>query len=215
MITIDGRSAGSAASPFDIVVLAASRGGIRVHMAILHALPAAFPAAVVVVQHRGDGAPDRLPAILGLRSPLEVTAARLGEPVLPGTVYVAAARQQLVVEHGRFAYMHSRQSRCLADPLLFSVAEAYGSRSIAVILSGGLHDGAAGAMAVKRAMGRVIVQDSATSEDFGMPRSALATGCVDFALPPAAIASSLISLTMVPGAAAFMRVPMPSWATSF
>jgi two-component system chemotaxis response regulator CheB len=99
-----------------------------------------------------------------------------------------------------------------ADPLLASAAGAFGDRMIAVVLSGRLRDGAAGSQAVKLAGGRVLVQDEATSECFGMPSATLGTGCADFVLPLGMLGPALTALVMTPGAAAWLRVPMPSWA---
>ncbi len=56
------------------------------------------------------------------------------------------------------------------------------------------HDGATGAQAVKRAGGRVIVQDEPTSEFFGMPKSAIDAGQVDQILPWDRIAPALLAL---------------------
>jgi two-component system chemotaxis response regulator CheB len=70
---------------------------------------------------------------------------------------------------------------------------------IAVVLSGRLDDGAAGVVEVKRAGGRVLVQNQATAECFGMPGAAIATGCVDFVLPVGRIAPALVALVMAPG----------------
>ena len=48
--------------------------------------------------------------------------------------------------------------------------------------------------AVKLSGGIVIAQDEATSESFGMPSSAIATGCVDRVLPLPEIGPALVAL---------------------
>ncbi len=103
-------------------------------------------------------------------------------------------------------------ARCAADPLCASVAAAFGPRTIGVVLSSALDDGAAGAQAIKRVGGRVLVQDPATAAATGMPTAAIATGCVDFVLAPEEIGAALVALVMAPGAAQLFRVPVPSWA---
>jgi two-component system chemotaxis response regulator CheB len=198
---------------FDLVVVAASQGGLAVYRRILAALPPEFPAAVVVVQHRVASAPDVLARLLSRDTRLAVQPAQAGERPRSGTVQVAPAnRQLLLTAAGTFALAELEDGVALADPLLISAAAAFGPRTLAVILSGRLHDGAAGAQAVKQAGGRVLVQDQASAEWFGMPSAAIATGCVDFVLPADTIASALIALTMAPGAAAWLRVPLPAWA---
>jgi two-component system chemotaxis response regulator CheB len=49
-------------------------------------------------------------------------------------------------------------------------------------------------LAIKKHGGIVIAQDEATSECFGMPKAAIATGKVDLVLPVQAIASTLVNL---------------------
>jgi two-component system chemotaxis response regulator CheB len=51
-----------------------------------------------------------------------------------------------------------------------------------------------GVQAIKKMGGTVIAQDEATSEFFGMPRTAIQTGTVDFILPLPDIAPALITL---------------------
>ena len=200
---------------FDLVVLAASQGGLAASRQILAALPQEFPAAVIMLQHRPPSAPDRLPALFARHVSLPVNPVEPGQLPQPGTVYVAPADRQLRLDpQGRFAPAELEDRLALADPLLCSAATAVGARAIAVVLSGRLKDGAAGVQAVKRAGGRVLVQDQASAECFDMPSAAIATGCVDFILPLATIAPALITLAMAPGAAAWLQVPVPPWAPS-
>jgi two-component system, chemotaxis family, protein-glutamate methylesterase/glutaminase len=198
---------------FDLVVIAASQGGRAAYQRILAALPAEFPAAVVVLQHRAARQRDVLAGLLARETPLAVEPARAGARPQAGTVHVApAGRQLLLTREGSFALTDADGGWPLADPLLASAAAAYGPRTIAVVVSGRLRDGAAGVRSVKRAGGRVLVQDQATAECFGMPGAAIATGCVDFVLPVQILGPALVALVMAPGAAAWLRVPVPSWA---
>lgn len=197
------------------MVVAASQGGPAAYRQVLRALPREFPAAVVVMQHRGRQPSDHLPRILARQIQLPVRPAEPGQRPQAGTVYVAPADCQLLLDPaGRFAMAELETRLAAGDPLLSSAAVAVGPRMIAVVLSGRLADGAAGVQAVKRAGGRVLVQDQATAECFGMPSAAIATGCVDFVLPLAIVAPALITLAMAPGAAAWLQVPVPSWAPS-
>lgn len=106
---------------------------------------------------------------------------------------------------------HARPS---GNVLFSSVAEHFGPRALAVVLSGRLSDGADGVRMIKRRGGRVLVQERRTADAADMPAAALATGCVDFALPPKHIARALVALTMVSGAADHFRVPVPPWAVA-
>jgi two-component system chemotaxis response regulator CheB len=211
----------SAAAPyaaFDIVAVAASTGGLEAYRRLLSRLPSGFPAALVAVQHRSPAHDDLTPLLLRRHGALDVESAVHGAPLRLGTIHVAPADRQLVVDgDGRLSLDTPRDgvfplARCAADPLFASVAAAFGRRAIAVVLSGALNDGASGARAVKRGGGRVLVQDPATAAAAGMPNAAIATGCVDFVLPPEEIAAALVALVMAPGAAQLFRVPVPSWA---
>jgi two-component system, chemotaxis family, protein-glutamate methylesterase/glutaminase len=198
---------------FDLVVIAASQGGLAAYRRILAKLPKEFPAAVIVLQHRAVHKRDVLAGLLAHGTPLAVEPARAGARPRAGTVHVAPAdRQLLLTAEGTFTLADPPPRGPLADPLLASAAAACGPRTIAVVVSGRLRDGAGGVQAVKRAGGRVLVQDQATAECFGMPGAAIATGCADFVLPVEILASALVALVMTPGAAAWLRVPVPPWA---
>jgi two-component system chemotaxis response regulator CheB len=147
------------------------------------------------VQHRSPVGPSLLPRILARRTPLAVKLASEGEELRPGTVYLAPADQHLVIEaRRRLAFTDGRRIRFVrssANPLLESAAEVLGGRVIAVVLTGGGADATDGVQAVKAAGGVVIAQDRATSQVFGMPRSAIETGAVDYVLPLDEIAPTL------------------------
>lgn len=196
---------------FDAVALAASTGGLPALAAVLGVLPADFPAPILVVQHRAADWGDRLPAYLARRTALRVVPMQDGELLEPATVYVAPAQRQAVIVDGLTASFGPAR-RCRADELFASLAAVTGARTIGAVLTGRLDDGAAGAQAIKALGGRVLVQDRATSEEFGMPAAAIATGCVDLVLPLERIGHALVSLVMWPGAADLLRVPPAPWA---
>jgi len=210
-----GPSYPPAPPPFELVVIAASYGGIQACDALLSRLPADFPACVVIAQHLPATAMERFRFSLDSRCRLPVHMARGGAPVTGGAVYLAPAVNQLVVAPDRTLRLRSARTppvRCLADPLFESAAAVFGGGLIAVVLSGRLHDGSQGVRAVKAYGGRVLIQDPSTADASDMPTAALATGCCDFALPPDKIGDALTTLVMAPGAAEVFRVPLPPWA---
>ena len=87
-------------SGFDVVALAASAGGLNALTHVLAALPADFPAAVVVVQHLDPRHRSLMADILGRRTPLKVAQATHGERVQRGTVHVAPPDNHLLVVEG-------------------------------------------------------------------------------------------------------------------
>ena len=198
---------------FDVVVIAASWGGIAAVSTLLAALPADFPASILVVQHLSPRHVSHLDAVLARSAQIPVLWAQHEAALQPGTVVLAppdwlvrlTARRTLALAQDSKIHW----TRPAADPLFESVAAICGARAIGVVLTGLGQDGARGVQAIKGADGRVFVQDSSEADEASMPRAALATGCVDFALPVTTLANGLISLVMVPGAAALFRVQAP------
>jgi two-component system, chemotaxis family, protein-glutamate methylesterase/glutaminase len=201
------------APSFDLVIVAASYGGIGATIRVLAVLPPWFPAAVLVVQHRRPDR-DQLAPILSRRGPLPVDEALQGGVLTAGRVTVCPPGGQLGIGAGGVLTLDATAERCGADDLLVSGALAYGSRVIAAVLTGRQRDGAVGVAAVKAHGGRVIAQDRATSAAFEMPSAAIATGCVDYVLPLGAIASAISTLVCVPGAADLFSVRSGPWAAA-
>lgn len=146
-----------------IVLIASSAGGIEALTTVLGALPPAFPAPVVIVQHRSPTAHSILPAILARRTALRVREANTGDALEPGVVYIARADQHLTVtDLGVFAYEDGRRIRHVlssANPLFISVAGTFGAGTIGVVLSGSGSDATDGVQSIKARGGIVIAQN--------------------------------------------------------
>ncbi len=182
-----------------IIALAASAGGIQALGTLLSALPADFPAPLLIAQHLSPGRPNHLAAILGRSSALRVQDARQGDRLRAGRVYVAPCGTHLEVcpdeTLSLFAAPHVGLGRPSADRLFRSLADCAGERSIAVVLTGLGRDGSRGVRAVKASGGTTLAQDAPSSQFAAMPQSAAQTGCVDFVLPLTEIPQTLITLT--------------------
>jgi len=74
---------------FDVAAMAASAGGLTALSQILAALPANFPAAILVVQHLDPSHRSLMAEILSRRTPLKTQEAEEGNALNPGTVYIA------------------------------------------------------------------------------------------------------------------------------
>jgi two-component system chemotaxis response regulator CheB len=183
---------------YDVVAAAASAGGLKALSHVLSALPDDFPAAVVVVQHLDPRHRSLMADILSRRTRLEVKQAEEGDRLTPGTVYIAPPNKHLLVHPGGSLSLAQTELvhfvRPSADLLFESVAASFKHRAIAVVLTGTGSDGTMGVQAIKKMGGTVIAQDEATSEFFGMPNAAIATGAVDFVLPLKEIPSALAML---------------------
>lgn len=198
---IEGRGAMKEPSqrPSSVIAVASSAGGLKALTRLLADLPADLPAAIVIVQHLAPQHESKLAEILSRRCALRVVEAVEGMKLRKGLVATAPPDCHLLIDaEGTLSLSKAdavRFVRPSADVLFASVAAAFGTNAIAVVLTGTGSDGAAGSGAIKRAGGTVIVSDRATSEFFGMPNAAIATGHVDEILPLEQIAARLDALT--------------------
>ncbi len=183
---------------FDIVLIAASAGGLLAIGHVLGVLPSDFPLPIVIVQHLDPRHRSLMAEILDRRTPLRVQEATDGIKTLPSTVYVAPPDEHvLVVADGSLGLSHSdlvHFVRPSADLLFESGAGAFPGRSIGVVLTGTGSDGNMGVRAIAQTSGTVIAQDPQTAEFCGMPQAAIDTGCVDFVLDLDEIGPALLAL---------------------
>lgn len=188
----------STAPSFGLVAIASSAGGLRALSLLLSMLPVDFPAAIVIVQHLDPKHDSQMAHILGRRTSLQVKEARDGDHLAPGLVYVAPPDWHLLVNpDGTLSLSHMDPVhfvRPSADRLFESAAGSFKAKAIAVVLTGTGFDGGMGVRAIKGMGGTVIVQDEATSDFFGMPSAAIATGCADYILPLDKISGELMTL---------------------
>ncbi len=179
-----------------LVVIATSAGGLNAVGRVLAALPADFPAAIAVVQHRGLQHPELLVELLGKMTALPVRHARSGELLEPGVVYVCPPGMHMTAEYCLRLTEAPRINfvRPSADLMLRSAARTYGDRSVGVVLSGTGRDGAIGCLAIAQAGGTVIVQEASSCEFPGMPQAAAQLATPELVLPPEQIGAVLLQL---------------------
>jgi two-component system chemotaxis response regulator CheB len=77
------------------------------------------------------------------------------------------------------------------DPMFESIAEIYGARAIAVVLSGMGRDGSIGARAVAAAGAEIFAQDPENSVVWGMPGAVTEAGLTTAVLAPERIAQRI------------------------
>lgn len=175
----------------EIVVVAASAGGVETLTQLVAGLPEGLRAAVFVVLHLPESRPSMLPDILSRKGVLPAQAAVDGAPIEPGRIYVAVPGRHLTILPGKMQLSSGPREnghRPSADVLFSTAAKAYGGRVAGVVLSGADDDGAAGLAAIKRQGGVAIAQDPAEAMYPRMPQSALNSVPVDYCLPVREIA---------------------------
>lgn len=183
-------------APLRLVVVGASAGGVHALQALASALPADFPAALLVVLHVGSQ-PSILPQLLARRGPLPATHASAGELITAGHIHVAPPDHHLLVVGDRLRLSRGpkeHHSRPAIDPLFRSAALIMGPAVVGVVLTGRLDDGTAGLQAIKECGGIAVVQEPADAAEPSMPASALRYVQIDHCVPLAALAGLLTSL---------------------
>ena len=183
---------------FELIVIAASAGGLPALRTLLGTLPADFPLPIAIVLHLDPNHISLGAEILDRRTKLCVKQGVDGDVLRAGVVYLATPDAHLVIGPGGIVRLARTPRVHFLRPAadrLFETAAAVCGRVIAVVLTGSGTDGAAGVTAVKAAGGVVIAQDKGTSDFFGMPQAAIGTGAVDFILPLDEIGRTLVDLT--------------------
>ena len=186
---------------FPIVGVGASAGGLEAFRSLLQAVPAKTGMAFVLVQHLDPEHESLLTRLLSNATRMPVTEVTEGVTVEPDRVYVIPPNKALGIRNGDLHLLARRRQdpkHMPIDAFFQSLAENEGNRAIGVILSGVASDGTLGLAAIKAAGGITFAQDSRSAKYDGMPRSAIAAGCVDFVLSPEGIARELKRISLHP-----------------
>lgn len=189
---------------YRVLGIGVSTGGPQTLMEILKAIPANFPAPILIVQHMPPLFTRQLAERLDRISPLTVKEAEDGEPVREGFVYVAPGDFHMLVSSEN----RERKIKLTKDPpvnncrpavdvLFESLAETYNGSCLALVLTGMGRDGTEGARKIKQKGGAVIAQDGESSIVFGMPRSVIEAGLADEVLNLKEIPNRLKELFLV------------------
>jgi two-component system chemotaxis response regulator CheB len=181
-----------------LVCLGASTGGTEALLDVLEALPRACP-GILVVQHMPQGFTAAFARRLNGLCEIEVKEAEDGEPVLPGTAYIApgsrhmllqsvGARYHIAIKDGPPVSRH----RPSADVLFRSAAQYAGRNALGVIMTGMGDDGARGLLEMRKLGAATRAQDEESCVVFGMPKEAIACGAVEKVVPLARISKEIM-----------------------
>lgn len=172
-----------------VICVGASTGGTEALRVLLEALPLDSP-GMVIVQHM----PEKFTASFAKRldglCAVEVKEAEDGDTVRRGRVLIAPGNKHTLLERSGARYYVSvkdgplvSRHRPSVDVLFRSATRSAGSNAVAVIMTGMGDDGARGMAEMKQSGAFTLAQDEATSVVFGMPKEAIALGCVDRVVP--------------------------------
>jgi two-component system chemotaxis response regulator CheB len=177
-------------SPIQVVAIGASTGGPPALQSILSSFSAHSPFAVAVSQHMPAGFTNAFAERLNRLSLLEVKEAKDGDLLVPGRALIAPGGRNLIFQRNNDDVVAkivkpSPEDRYVpsVDVMFSSLATIYGTRLLAVVLTGMGNDGSKGVRAVKSVSGGVLAESEESAIVFGMPREAIATGLVDKVVP--------------------------------
>lgn len=176
--------------PLELVAIASSTGGPPALQSILSSFDHSYPFGIVIAQHMPSGFTRAFAERMNRSSAFEVREASDGDKVEPGLVLLAPGGFNLVLESSGGTVVvrvvppeSSDRYVPSADVLFASAASIYGKRMLAVVLTGMGNDGSKGVVAVKERGGQVLAESEDSAVVYGMPREAVATGCVDRSVP--------------------------------
>ena len=183
-----------------VVAIGVSTGGPNALQYVLSQLPADFPGTILVVQHMPEGFTEMFANRLDEICAISVKEAQSGDLLIAGRALVCPGSRHLKVRRlplGNVAVLSDEPRvnghRPSVDVLFKSVAEDFGSRTIAVLMTGMGEDGAEGMGAIKAAGGVTIAQDEESCVVFGMPKAAIERGYATRVVPLDALAHTLMA----------------------
>jgi chemotaxis methyl-accepting protein methylase len=195
-------------NPFPIVGVGASAGGLEAFRRLLGVLPTDTGMAYVLVQHLDEPRESIPPDLLAKTTQMPVAEVEDDMPVKPDHVYVVPPPHAVALADGRLKLVprtKRREPHMPIDLFLRTLAGVQARLGIGVVLSGAASDGALGLKAIKAEGGITFAQDPTSAGFDGMPRRAIASGCVDLVLPPEGIAGELARLSKHPYVVAAVR----------
>ena len=186
---------------YDVIVIGASTGGPSAVEKVIANLPANLPVPVIVAQHMPANFVPSFANRLNTISALEVTIGRKDDELLPGKVIIVSGSRNSFIKRNEqnkvvidftsqtFSEFNYPSINCL----FLSVAEVYGERTIAAILTGMGKDGADGMQAIFNKGGFTIAQDKETSVVYGMPKAVADRGLAKQSVPINQMAGFIVS----------------------
>jgi two-component system, chemotaxis family, protein-glutamate methylesterase/glutaminase len=186
-----------------IVALGISTGGPKALQEIFPILPADLSVPIVVVQHMPPGFTAPFAKRLNTLCAASVCEASHAEVIRPGVIYIAPAGCHMTVDRST----NSRVTICLsdkpenqlhvpsADVMMQSVATAFGSQAMGVIMTGMGSDGAQGMDAIHCEGGFTVGQDELSCAVYGMPRVCAEMGILDRVVPLSRIPHEILQAT--------------------
>src|SRR5262247_10794 len=173
-------------APEMVVGLGASAGGIGALSQFFSRVPPQSRISYVVILHLSPDHDSKLAEVLQASTAMPVTQVRQAVTLESDRVYVIPPNQTLEVDGQTLRLLpmlRPEERRAPVDMFFRTLADAYGSRAVAAVLSGTGPNGSSGLKRIKEHGGLALAQDPAQAEYADMPHNSIATGLVDYVLP--------------------------------
>jgi two-component system, chemotaxis family, protein-glutamate methylesterase/glutaminase len=184
--------------PIELVAIGTSTGGPNALTQVLPQFPADLAASVVVVQHMPPTFTRFLAERLNGICSMPVSEAASDQVLRPGKIFIAPGDFHIVTEqvgtHVHLRTLHAppeNSCRPAVDVLFRSVAQVYGSRALAVIMTGMGQDGLRGAEQLHDVGAAILAQDEPSSVVWGMPGFVVQAGLAAKVVPLPEIAMEI------------------------
>ncbi len=185
---------------FRAVAIGISTGGPKTIFDVLPYLPEDLNAAIFLTQHMPPSFTRTFAQRINKNCAMKCVEAEAGATVEPGVIYLARGGMHLCLRKnisGKIIIRTPKKPETQFIPgvnvMMESVSSVFGADTIGVEMTGMGNDGAAGMVEIKENGGVTIAESEETSIVFGMPKEAIATGCVDTVVPSYEIADEIIA----------------------
>jgi two-component system chemotaxis response regulator CheB len=166
-----------------IIVIGSSTGGPAALQEILTKLPANFPYPILLIQHMPNTFTSVFAQRLDQQCAIEVKHAESGDRLRPGKALLAPGGMQMILDSHNTVQVLAGDKELTYKPSIdvtfASTAKNFGSKALAIILTGMGADGRDGAKLLKAAGSNVWAQSESSCTIYGMPQAAAKAGVVD------------------------------------
>lgn len=201
---IEKRASPQTKGAFRCLVIGSSTGGPTALQTILSSLPGNLPISIAISQHMPAGFTKAFAERLNKYSQWEVKEAQNGDILSYGKAFVAPGGYHMLLRKNGEEVKIEIAPRCAedkyvpsVDKLFLSASDVFANTTLGLVLTGMGNDGKEGAVAIKKAGGKVIAESEKTAIVYGMPKEVISVNAVDFSLPLEEIAKEIVELTAV------------------
>jgi two-component system chemotaxis response regulator CheB len=170
-------------APSRVIAVGVSTGGPNAVQYVLSHLPAGFSGSLLIVQHMPEGFTEMFAKRLDETCALHVKEAKSGDLLVAGRALICPGNRHMKVRCaplGNVVVLSDEDPvsghRPSVDVLFRSVAQEFGPRAAAILMTGMGEDGAEGMGMIKDAGGVTIAQSAESCVVYGMPRAAIERG---------------------------------------